>query len=87
MMTPAQLTAPAQPSALTESTAPDESTESTAPADPQAPVAQPVIPGGRNPETYCLNVVALAQAKFGETWQLSLTPEEAQACLPNSTIP
>jgi hypothetical protein len=77
-------TAPAQMTAPTQSAAP---AESTAPVDPEAPVARPVIAGGRNPETYCLNVVALAQAKFGETWQLSLTSEEAEACLPNSTIP
>ena len=34
----------------------------------------------RNPETYCLNVIALAQARYGPDWSRKVTPGEASNC-------
>ncbi len=33
-----------------------------------------------NPETYCLNVISLAQARYKTDWALRVTPAEAASC-------
>jgi hypothetical protein len=50
-------------------------------APPVEPVAAPA------PATYCLNVISLAKAKYGEVWRSKLTPEEAQSCAPEAAPP
>ncbi len=34
----------------------------------------------RNPETYCLNVISLAQARYGPDWSHKVTPDETSNC-------
>jgi len=34
----------------------------------------------RHPETYCLNVISLAKAKFGSDWNSRVAPDEAAGC-------
>jgi len=33
-----------------------------------------------NPETYCLNVISLAQARYGVDWVRKVAPTEAESC-------
>jgi len=50
---------------------------------PAAPVFVPVAPERAQmakSDTYCLNLVSLAKAKYGPGWQNTITSEDAVAC-------
>jgi hypothetical protein len=53
------------------------------PPAPPAPVFVPVAPERAQvarSDTYCLNLVSLAKAKYGPGWQNTITVEDAEAC-------